>query len=116
MILGGDFNAPLELPGTTEIEPLLAAGFVLAKTPDGRWTHRYKEDGGQFDGFFTRDMGSRAGQLDVPKWPESKHDFWFYRDLSDHLPAFLLVDTTVTEPASPSAPDGNDPQPVTNDS
>ncbi|MBK9281368.1 MAG: hypothetical protein IPM93_24675 [Candidatus Obscuribacter sp.] len=54
-ILGGDMNAPIDNPETTEIEPLIAAGFVLVPNPDGRSTYFYKgKANGQFDGFFAR--------------------------------------------------------------
>lgn len=92
-ILGGDMNAPIDSPETTEIEPLIAAGFVLVPNPDGRSTYFYKgKANGQFDGFFAR--GFAENQL-APVWIplplENKGERWFYSELSDHMPAFTRI-------------------------
>jgi len=99
-ILGGDMNAPIDNPETKEIEPLIAAGFVLVPNPDGRSTYFYKgKANGQFDGFFAR--GFAENQL-APVWIplplEGKGERWFYSELSDHMPAFTRI---VVRPALP---------------
>jgi len=105
VVLGGDFNAPLELPETTEIEPLLKAGLSLSRTPDNRWTYRYRlTTGGQFDGFFTRGFGDRAGSFWVPAWPSSRRDAAFYREVSDHLPCFLEIAVPEPGPSTTDSP------------
>jgi hypothetical protein len=92
VIMGGDFNAPIEKAETTEIEPLLKAGFVRVPNPENKWSYRYKEEtGGQFDGFFARGMEGKVGNLWIPNFPDKKGEAWFYRELSDHLPVFVEI-------------------------
>lgn len=104
VIIGGDFNAPLEKATTTEIEPLLEAGFRNEKTPDNRPSYRYRTDGGQFDGFFTRGLDGLVAPLWIPEFPEGKRDLLFYqKDFSDHLPVFLEL----TPPAATQMMEGS---------
>ncbi len=100
VLLGGDFNCPIQLATTTEIEPLVAAGLKLVPTTNGGWSYRYKTDGGQFDGFFAR--GFPEGSIStcwIPAFPETKRDSYFYSIVSDHLPVFM----TIQPPAKPAA-------------
>lgn len=105
VIIGGDFNAPLEKESTTEIEPLLNAGFRNEKTPDNRPSYRYRTESGQFDGFFTRGLDGLVAPLWIPEFPEGKRDLLFYqKDFSDHLPVFLeLTPPTATQMMEGSA-------------
>ncbi len=91
--LAGDFNAPIEKPETTEVEPLTQGGFVRVSTPDLRWSYQYRGNGGQFDGFFVRDAAVK--ECFIPAFPVDKPDLLAYRDFSDHLPVFIVVDTPV---------------------
>jgi predicted kinase len=90
VLIGGDYNAPIENPATTEIEPLTAAGFRRISTPDNSWSYRYRENGGQFDGFFERGFDGMLTECFIPPFfpKENKRDTVFYRELSDHLPVF----------------------------
>jgi hypothetical protein len=90
-ILGGDYNAPIENPETTEIEPLLAAGFTRIGTPDNRWSYKYFEKGGQFDGFFVRGLDGYVIDCFIPQFFTNRRDAAFMRELSDHLPVFMTI-------------------------
>src|SRR6185437_15489027 len=90
-ILAGDYNAPIENPETTEIEPLLAAGFRRIGTPDNRWSYKYFEKGGQFDGFFVRGLDNMAIDCFIPQFFTNRRDAAFMRELSDHLPVFMTI-------------------------
>lgn len=104
VIIGGDFNAPLEKATTTEIEPLLNAGFRNEKTTDNRPSYRYRTESGQFDGFFTRGLDGLVAPLWIPEFPEGKRDLLFYqKDFSDHLPVFLEL----TPPAATQMMEGS---------
>lgn len=94
VVIGGDYNAPIEKADTTEIEPLTKAGFVRVTTTDGRWSYRYKDSGGQFDGFFVRGVDGLVKECFIPMFfPEgNRRDTAFYRELSDHLPVFMVLD------------------------
>lgn len=104
VILGGDFNAPIEKPETTEIEPLTAGGFVRVSTPDLRWSYQYRGSGGQFDGFFVR--GVDVAECFIPMFPDNKRDAAFYKEVSDHLPVFIVVNPPVAQPAATANGDG----------
>lgn len=101
VILGGDFNAPIEKAETTEIEPLIEGGFVRVSTPDLRWSYQYRGSGGQFDGFFVR--GLDVAECFIPTFPDNKRDAAFYKEVSDHLPVFIVVDPPVTQAAAATA-------------
>lgn len=106
VILGGDFNCPIQLATTTEIEPLVAAGLKLVPTTNGGWSYRYKTEGGQFDGFFAR--GFPEGAIStcwIPAFPETKRDSYFYSLVSDHLPVFM----TIQPPAKPATAEATTP-------
>ena len=91
-LLAGDMNAPIDRPETTEIEPLLKFGFKLVPNTQGRSTYFYKgEAKGQFDGFLSRGLDGRLGELWIPEPLERKADRWFYSEVSDHLPAFVEI-------------------------
>lgn len=92
VILAGDYNAPIDNPETTEIEPLLAAGFRRIATPDNRWTYKYFEKGGQFDGFFVRGLDDAHISCFVPPFFSNRRDAAFMREFSDHLPVFMTVE------------------------
>lgn len=98
VIIGGDYNAPIEKPETTEIEPLIAAGFARVSTADLRWSYQYRGSGGQFDGFFVRGLGNRVRECFIPEFPTNRRDAAFYREVSDHLPVFMVI-----EPGTPAA-------------
>lgn len=100
-ILGGDFNAPIEKPETTEIEPLIEGGFVRVSTADLRWSYQYRGNGGQFDGFFVR--GVEVKECFIPAFADNKRDAAFYRELSDHQPVFIVIDPPVARPAEEPA-------------
>ena len=91
VILGGDFNAPIENVETTETEPLLRAGFRRVSTADNRWSYQYKGNGGQFDGFFVRGMRNLGLQCFIPEFRSNRRDAAYYRDFSDHLPVFMTI-------------------------
>lgn len=91
--LAGDFNAPIEKAETTEIEPLTQGGFTRVSTPDLRWSYQYRGSGGQFDGFFVRDAAVK--ECFIPAFPTDKPDIAAYREFSDHLPVFIVVDPPV---------------------
>lgn len=99
VILGGDFNAPIELPETTEIEPLTQSGFVRISTPDNRRSYQYRGSGGQFDGFFVRGMDGMVVECFIPLFPEDKAELSVYMDLSDHLPVFTVIQPPLKEAA-----------------
>lgn len=101
VIIGGDYNAPVEKPETTEVEPILKAGFQLVSTPDKRWTYQYRGNGGQFDGFFVRGLDGMVTECFIPTFFENKRDAAFYREVSDHLPVFMVI----TPPAKPASAD-----------
>jgi hypothetical protein len=85
-------NAPIDRPETTEIEPLTAFGLSRVPNLQGRSTYFYKGEGkGQFDGFFTRGLEGKLGELWIPEPLETKGDRWFYSEFSDHLPAFVEI-------------------------
>ncbi|MBK7840158.1 MAG: hypothetical protein IPJ49_21255 [Candidatus Obscuribacter sp.] len=92
-VIGGDMNAAINLPATTEIEPLIQAGFALVPNPENRSTYFYKgQPNGQFDGFFIR--GFAAGDVSdvwIPLPLETKGERWFYSELTDHMPAFTTI-------------------------
>jgi hypothetical protein len=90
-ILGCDFNAPIENPATTETEPLLKAGFNRVSMPDNRWSYRYFEKGGQFDGFFVRGLESHKVECFIPEFFTNGREAAFMREVSDHLPVFMIV-------------------------
>lgn len=103
ILFGGDFNCPIQLPTTTETQPLTEAGFVLVATENGGWSYRYKTEGGQFDGFYSR--GFPEGAIStcwIPAFPESKRDSFFYSRVSDHLPVFMTIQPPVKAAAEPA--------------
>lgn len=102
--LAGDFNAPIEKPETTEIEPLTEGGFTCVSTPDRRWSYQYRGNGGQFDGFFVRE--ATVKECFIPAFPEDKRDIVVYREFSDHLPVFIVVDPPVA-PATTAGDGGS---------
>jgi hypothetical protein len=92
LFIAGDMNAPIDRPETTEIEPLTAYGLSRVPNLQGRSTYFYKGEGkGQFDGFFTRGLEGKLGELWIPEPLETKGDRWFYSEFSDHLPAFVEI-------------------------
>lgn len=105
-ILGGDFNAPIERDTTTEIEPLTEFGFARVPSTGNQWSYRFRTEGGQFDGFFTRGIDAARLSSWIPEFPETKLDQAIYRDFSDHLPVFLDI---TPEPAKAPAVDAETP-------
>lgn len=98
-IIGGDMNAPINKPETTETKPLIDAGFVLVPNPENRSTYFYKGNpNGQFDGFFARGFAAEGVNSLSPVWIplplESKGERWFYSELSDHMPAITTLKVT----------------------
>jgi hypothetical protein len=88
VILAGDMNTPIDNPATAEIKPLLDYGLSLVPNPMGRSTYFFRgEARGQFDGFFARGL-TGLSPVWIPVPPESRGDKWFYRELTDHMPAF----------------------------
>ncbi len=105
LLLGGDFNCPIQLATTTEIEPLVAAGLKLVPTADGGWSYRYKTEGGQFDGFFARGFAEGAiSTCWIPAFPETKRDSYFYSIVSDHLPVFMTIQVPAKPAVAEAAP------------
>lgn len=102
VLLGGDYNAPIEKPETTEIEPLTAAGFVRVSTPDLRWSYQYKGNGGQFDGFFVREVDGMVVECFIPPFSDNRRTAYFYSRLSDHMPVFMVLQPPVASPAAPA--------------
>lgn len=103
VILGGDYNAPIEKPETTEIQPLTAAGFERVSTPDLRWSYQYRGNGGQFDGFFVREVPGMVKECFIPPFSENKRTAFFYSRLSDHMPVFMVLQPPVPTPAAAEA-------------
>lgn len=93
IIIGGDMNAPIDNPATTETLPLVKGGFILVPNPDHRSTYFFKgEAKGQFDGFYTRGFKEgELGQLWIPEPLDAKAEKWYYREFTDHLPAFFTI-------------------------
>lgn len=102
VVFGGDFNTPIENPTSTEIEPLIKAGFTRVSTPENGWSYQYRGNGGQFDGFFVRDLKGKVLECFIPKFfpVENKRDTAFYREISDHLPVFTVLE--MPAPATPA--------------
>lgn len=105
LILGGDFNAPIENPATTETKPLVDFGMVRVPSTGNQWSYRYRENGGQFDGFFVRGFGDRKVTCWIPEFPETKFEQALYRDFTDHLPVFLDIAVEGAEAAVADASD-----------
>lgn len=103
--LGGDYNAPIENPATTETEPLLKFGFVRQSTPNNDWSYQYKGNGGQFDGFFSLCAEGLVTECFIPPFTDNKRTELFYSKLSDHRPVFITVQP-------PAAPAKTDPTPA----
>lgn len=102
IIMGGDYNAPLGRDTTTETEPLTAFGFKLEPVVDGRPSYQFRNESGQFDGFFTFGLEGRTVISWIPAFPTTKRDLLFWqKDFSDHLPVFMEV-----LPSKQSAEDG----------
>lgn len=92
IIMGGDFNAALEKPTTTETQPLYDYGFKLEPVQDGRPSYQFRNESGQFDGFFTKGLDGRTLPCWIPAFPSGKRDLLFWaKDFSDHLPVFMEV-------------------------
>ncbi len=90
--MGGDFNAALEKTSTTETQPLYDYGFKLEPVVDGRPSYQFRNESGQFDGFFTKGMDGRTVICWIPAFPTLKRDLLFWtKDFSDHLPVFLEI-------------------------
>jgi hypothetical protein len=112
VLLGGDYNAPIEKPETTEILPVLNAGFERVSTPDLRWSYQYKGNGGQFDGFFVRDVPGMVKECFIPLFSDNRRTAFFYSRLSDHMPVFMVLQPPVPAPATPAAVTPEAPAPV----
>jgi D-glycero-D-manno-heptose 1,7-bisphosphate phosphatase len=97
IVIAGDFNAPVNANTTAEIEPLLAAGFKLIVSKDGRETY----PGGQFDAFFVRGFEDLPDDLWIPQFPEDKEERFAYREFSDHLPSMLQLNPAKSSPFAP---------------
>lgn len=92
IIMGGDFNSALGRDTTTETEPLYAYGFKLEPVVDGRPSYQYRNESGQFDGFFTKGLEGRTAICWIPAFPTLKRDLLFWsKDFSDHLPVFMEI-------------------------
>lgn len=100
IVMGGDYNAPIEQKETTEIEPLTGAGFERVSTPDLRWSYQYKGRGGQFDGFFVREMPGMVVECFIPKFSDNKRTAFFYSRISDHMPVFMVLEPPVAATSS----------------
>ena len=92
IIMGGDWNAALEKPTTTETQPLKDYGFKLEPVVDGRPSYQFRNESGQFDGFFTKGLEGRTVTCWIPAFPTGKRDLLYWtKDFSDHLPVFMEV-------------------------
>lgn len=92
IIMGGDFNSALGRDTTTETQPLYDYGFVLEPVQDGRPSYQFRNESGQFDGFFTKGMEGRTSPCWIPAFPTLKRDLLFWtKDFSDHLPVFMEI-------------------------
>ncbi len=92
IIMGGDFNSALGRETTTETQPLYDYGFKLEPVVDGRPSYQYRNESGQFDGFFTKGMDGRTVICWIPAFPTLKRDLLFWtKDFSDHLPVFMEI-------------------------
>jgi hypothetical protein len=106
IIMGGDFNAALEKATTTETKPLFDYGFKLEPVVDGRPSYQFRNESGQFDGFFTKGMDGLTVQCWIPAFPTLKRDLLFWtKDFSDHLPVFMEVIAPVKPAEAASAAD-----------
>ncbi len=104
IIMGGDFNAALEKPSTTETQPFYDAGFKLEPVVEGRPSYQFRNESGQFDGFFTKGMDGRTVVCWIPAFPTQKRDLLFWtKDFSDHLPVFMEVIAPTESAAAPVA-------------
>lgn len=92
IIMGGDWNAGLEKATTTETKPLYDYGFKLEPVVDGRPSYQFRNESGQFDGFFTKGLEGRTVICWIPAFPTGKRDLLYWtKDFSDHLPVFMEV-------------------------
>lgn len=104
IIMGGDFNAPIEKPTTTETQPLYDFGFKLEPVQDGRPSYQFRNESGQFDGFFTKGMEGRTLPCWIPAFPTAKRDLLFWtKDFSDHLPVFMEIVAPAKAAEAPAA-------------
>jgi hypothetical protein len=105
VIVGGDYNCPIENPESTEIEPMINAGFTRVSTPDKAWSYRFQERGGQFDGFFVRGFDGMVKDCFIPPFfpKENKRDTIFYKEFSDHLPVFVTLEVPNRKPPAGQA-------------
>jgi hypothetical protein len=104
IIMGGDFNAPLEKSTTTETQPLYDFGFRMEPVQDGRPSYQFRNESGQFDGFFTKGMEGRTLPCWIPAFPTTKRDLLFWtKDFSDHLPVFMEIVVPAKADETPAA-------------
>jgi predicted kinase len=112
IILGGDYNAPIENPATTETEPMYKVGFQRVSTPDLRWSYQYRGSGGQFDGFFVRGLDGLVSECFIPEMPMFRtRESVLYGEISDHMPVFMTVKAPA-KAATAEAPEAAATQPT----
>ncbi len=100
IIMGGDFNSALGRATTTETKPLEDYGFKLEPVQDGRPSYQYRNESGQFDGFYTKGMEGCTLVCWIPAFPAGKRDLLYWtKDFSDHLPVFMEIVAAAAAPA-----------------
>jgi predicted kinase len=109
VILGADYNCPIEKPETTETAPLTAAGFQRISTEDLRWTYQYRGNGGQFDGFYVREVDGMVVKCFIPPFSTNKREAFFYSRISDHMPVFMVLQPPVPVAATVAAEESTTP-------